>query len=152
MTEVYVAKLPSDESYWTLLMISQHWSGNGLVTKGNKLLPEPMLTQIYVAIGHHMAIMSEHTVHMYHFKFGPGAQCNIKTIFPGHAFFLFFMACMAEQGLSQWDFERRHDTILYHSTCHHWNFNSRYNNFIKNMSISKCHLQNVSHFVSASMI
>ena len=28
-------------------------SGNGLVLPGNKPLPEPMLTQIYVAIWHH---------------------------------------------------------------------------------------------------
>ena len=40
-----------------------HWSaiiglGNGLVPSGNKPLPETMLTQIYVAIWHHGAIMN----------------------------------------------------------------------------------------------
>ena len=33
-------------------------SGNGLVPWGNKPLPEPMLTQIYVAIWRHYATMS----------------------------------------------------------------------------------------------
>ena len=33
-------------------------SGNALVPSGNKPLPEPMLTQIYVAIWHHQATMS----------------------------------------------------------------------------------------------
>ena len=33
-------------------------SGNGLVPKGNMPLPEPMLTQIHVAICHHKATMS----------------------------------------------------------------------------------------------
>ena len=33
-------------------------SGNGLVPSGNKPLPEPMLTQIYVTIWHHQATMS----------------------------------------------------------------------------------------------
>ena len=28
-------------------------SGNGLVPSGNKPLPEPMLTEIYIAIWHH---------------------------------------------------------------------------------------------------
>ena len=34
-------------SYWWQVNIG---SGNGLVPSGNKPLPEPMLTQIYVAI------------------------------------------------------------------------------------------------------
>ena len=46
-------KLFSGDWRRTLLMISQHWSGNGLVPSGNKPLPEPMLTQIYVAIWRH---------------------------------------------------------------------------------------------------
>ena len=33
-------------------------SGNGLVPSGNKPLPEPMLTQISVAMWHHYATMS----------------------------------------------------------------------------------------------
>ena len=33
-------------------------SGNGLVPSGNKSLPDPMLTQIYVIIWHHQATMS----------------------------------------------------------------------------------------------
>ena len=40
------------------LTISQIGSGNGLVPSGNKPLPEPMLTQIYVAIWRHQATMS----------------------------------------------------------------------------------------------
>ena len=32
--------------------------GNGLVQSGNELLPEPMLTLIYVDIWHHKAGMS----------------------------------------------------------------------------------------------
>ena len=35
---------------WSPLMISQHWFSNGLVPSGSKPLPEPILTQIYVAI------------------------------------------------------------------------------------------------------
>ena len=31
-------------------------SGSGLVPSGNKSLPEPMLTQIYVTIWHHLNI------------------------------------------------------------------------------------------------
>ena len=33
-------------------------SGNGLVPNETKPLPEPMLSQIYVAIWHHQATMS----------------------------------------------------------------------------------------------
>ena len=33
-------------------------SGNGFVPAGNKPLPEPMLTQIYIAIWHHYTTMS----------------------------------------------------------------------------------------------
>ena len=43
------------EVQWTSLMISQHGSGNGMVPSGNKLLPEPMLTQFHVAIWRHQA-------------------------------------------------------------------------------------------------
>ena len=46
-------QLPSNGCHWTLLKIIQIGSGNGLVLSGNKPLPEPMLTQINVAIGHH---------------------------------------------------------------------------------------------------
>ena len=49
MTGVSPLKLPSDECQWILLMINIG-SGNGLVLSGNKPLPEPVLTQIYVAI------------------------------------------------------------------------------------------------------
>ena len=38
-------QVPSNECYWTLLKISQHWF--------NKPLPEPMLTQINVGIWRH---------------------------------------------------------------------------------------------------
>ena len=34
-------------------------SGNGLVSSGNKPLPEPVLTQIYVAKWRHLASMNE---------------------------------------------------------------------------------------------
>ena len=48
MAEVSLMKLPSDDCHKTLLMIGNIGSGNGLVPLGNKPLPEPMLTQIYV--------------------------------------------------------------------------------------------------------
>ena len=52
-------KLRPGECNRTLLIISQHWfvigSCNGLVQPGNKPLPEPMFTQIYVAIWLHRA-------------------------------------------------------------------------------------------------
>ena len=41
--------------HWWLVNIG---SGNGLVPSGNKPLPEPMLTQIYVAKWHHQASMN----------------------------------------------------------------------------------------------
>ena len=53
--------IPSDECHKILLPTIQHWfrtSGNGLVPSGNKPLPEPMLTQICVAIWHLYAKMS----------------------------------------------------------------------------------------------
>ena len=45
---------PVGGCHWTSLMISQHntGSGNGLVSSGNKLLPQPILTQY--SICHHM--------------------------------------------------------------------------------------------------
>ena len=42
--------IKASESHWWLVNIG---SGNGLVPSGNKPLPEPMLTPIYVAIWHH---------------------------------------------------------------------------------------------------
>ena len=48
MAEVFVKKLPSDN-----LIKGNIWSGNVLVPSGNKPLPEPMLTQIFVAILRH---------------------------------------------------------------------------------------------------
>ena len=42
-------------AHWWLVNID---SGNGLWPSGNKPLPEPMLTQIYHAIWHHLAPMS----------------------------------------------------------------------------------------------
>ena len=47
----YPKLLLSDDWHMTVLMKSQNWSGNGLVPSGNKLLPEPMLTQVNVAFG-----------------------------------------------------------------------------------------------------
>ena len=41
--------------HWSLVNIG---AGNGLVPSGNNPLPEPMLTQIYVAIWHQQATMS----------------------------------------------------------------------------------------------
>ena len=51
-------------NYPQVILIGTYWwqvnigSGNGLVPSGNKPLPEPMLTQIYVAQWHHQATMS----------------------------------------------------------------------------------------------
>ena len=42
----------------TPLTIIHHWLGNGLVPSSNKPLPEPMLTQLYVAIWDHLATMN----------------------------------------------------------------------------------------------
>ena len=50
MIQVYLVKLPSHESHMTFLNIG---SGSGLVQLGNKPLPEPMLTPIYVAKWRH---------------------------------------------------------------------------------------------------
>ena len=44
-----------DLSDWRYVNIG---SGNGLVASGNKPLPEPMLTQIYVVIWRHQATKS----------------------------------------------------------------------------------------------
>ena len=55
MAEVCLAKLLSVDSHWTSLIKVSVGSGNGLVPSGNKPLPEPMLTQIYVTIWHHSA-------------------------------------------------------------------------------------------------
>ena len=57
MASVSLMKFCSDEYYQTLLMISLHGSGNGSVPSGNKPLPEPMLTQNYIAIRRHQATM-----------------------------------------------------------------------------------------------
>ena len=51
--------MPWDECHGTLLVISQHCAGNGLVPLGNKPLPEPMLTEFHVAIWRHQATMSK---------------------------------------------------------------------------------------------
>ena len=53
MAEISLVGLSLDESHWTELMLVNIGSGNGLVLSGNKPLPEPMLTQIYVAIWRH---------------------------------------------------------------------------------------------------
>ena len=50
VSAVLLMLIPSGESYWWWINIS---SGNGLVPSGNKPLPEPMLTQISVAIWRH---------------------------------------------------------------------------------------------------
>ena len=53
-------KLLSGECHKTSLMINQFNIGscNGFVASGNKPLPEPMLTQIYVTIWQHKVTMS----------------------------------------------------------------------------------------------
>ena len=51
-------KLLRGECHRTPLMIINIGSGNGLVPSGNKPLPDPMLTQIYVPIWRHQATMS----------------------------------------------------------------------------------------------
>ena len=54
LMDLSLVKLPSAECHWS----GPYWlyvyvsSGNGLVPSNNKSLPEPMLTQIYVAIWH----------------------------------------------------------------------------------------------------
>ena len=53
MAESYDMELPSGDNHWTSLMVVNIDLGNGLVPSGNKPLPEPMLTQIFVAIWHH---------------------------------------------------------------------------------------------------
>ena len=42
--------LSNNKCQWTLLIEVNIGSGDGLVPSGNKPLPEPMLTQIYVNI------------------------------------------------------------------------------------------------------
>ena len=49
--------MPSDECHGILLMVNID-SGNGLVLSGNKPLPEPVLTQIYVIMCRHQVTMS----------------------------------------------------------------------------------------------
>ena len=53
-----LVKLLLGERHSKPLIISLHGSGNGLVLSGNKPLPEPMLTQIYVTIWRHQALMN----------------------------------------------------------------------------------------------
>ena len=55
MAEAYDMKLPSGDNHALDLTDgkSNNGSGNGLVPSSNKLLPEPMLTQISVAIWRH---------------------------------------------------------------------------------------------------
>ena len=56
--EVYLEKRPEVNAtiadWWLVNIVS----GNGLVPSGNKPLPVPMLTQIYVAISCYLATMS----------------------------------------------------------------------------------------------
>ena len=52
MVGASLVKLPSDESHWTVVMISQ-CTGDGLMPSGIKPLPEPMLTLIYVTVWSH---------------------------------------------------------------------------------------------------
>ena len=58
MTEIFLVKLPAG-----ILIGPYRWqvnigSGNGLVPSGTKPLPEPMLTQIYVAMRRHQAMLN----------------------------------------------------------------------------------------------
>ena len=60
--------------HWWLVNIG---SGNGLVPSGNKPLPEPKLTHIYVAIWHHWAIMSYALAHhLAYFKMASKSSSN----------------------------------------------------------------------------
>ena len=52
MIEVSLANLPIGKCHQNSLMIKID-SGKGLVPSGNKPLPEPKMTQIYVAIWRH---------------------------------------------------------------------------------------------------
>ena len=45
------------ECHKTSLVISQHWSKNGLVPSGERPLLEPMLTELYDTIWRHLATM-----------------------------------------------------------------------------------------------
>ena len=51
------SKVNATENLWWQVNIGLTL-GNGLVQSGNKSLPEPMLTQIHVAIWHQYATMS----------------------------------------------------------------------------------------------
>ena len=73
MAELFLLKLSSDECHWTLLMRDQHGSDNGLVPSGNKPLPEPMLTQIYVAIWRHYNDLT--SLSMYNVFMNDGVKC-----------------------------------------------------------------------------
>ena len=53
MAELFLMNLPLEECHSTLLMISNIGSGNGFGLSGNKPLPEPMLTLIFVAMWRH---------------------------------------------------------------------------------------------------
>ena len=53
-----VVKSLSGECQRASLMKINIGSGNGLVPSGNKPLPEPVLSQMYVTIWHHQATMS----------------------------------------------------------------------------------------------
>ena len=55
----FLVKLLSGECRKTLLMISQHCSGNGLVPPGTKPWPEPILTQVYVWLSLYGATMPQ---------------------------------------------------------------------------------------------
>ena len=55
LTHKLKKKLNTKWPHWRLVNIS---SGNGFVPIGNKPLPEPMSTQIYVAIWHHYSTYS----------------------------------------------------------------------------------------------
>ena len=45
MHGIFLVKLPSNKYHWTLLMIRKHWFSKGIISSGNKPLPEPLLTQ-----------------------------------------------------------------------------------------------------------
>ena len=67
MAELFLLKLSSDECHRTLLMRGQQGSDNG------KPLPEPMLTQIYVAIWRHYNELT--SLSMYNVFMNDGVKC-----------------------------------------------------------------------------
>ena len=53
MAEVSLVQFPLSDFHWTFTDAVNIGSGNGLVPKGNKPLPEPVLTQNYVVKSRH---------------------------------------------------------------------------------------------------